>query len=55
MENGFAVQEYIQDSVRQLWNSILRNMNAFESTDAFVCYGMLLMLPLLIVSSRLLQ
>ncbi|KAJ1410326.1 Peptidase C13, legumain [Sesbania bispinosa] len=48
-------KEYLQDSVGQLWNTILSNVNTFESIDAFVCYGLLLMLPLLIVSTWLSQ
>lgn len=47
------MQEYLRDSVGQLWNTVLSNVNTFESIDAFVCYGMLLMLPVLAVSTWL--
>ena len=49
------MQERLQDSVGYLWNTILSNVNTFESIDAFVCYGLLLMLPLLVVSTWLSQ
>ncbi|KAL5067180.1 hypothetical protein RYX36_018067 [Vicia faba] len=39
--------------VGQLWNTILNQLNTFESTDTFVCYGLVSMLPLLIVSTWL--
>ncbi|XP_027353842.1 putative GPI-anchor transamidase isoform X3 [Abrus precatorius] len=42
-----------EDRGGQLWNTILSSVNTFESVDAFVCYGLLLMLPLLIVSTWL--
>ncbi|KAK7281554.1 hypothetical protein RIF29_09651 [Crotalaria pallida] len=45
--------EYQRDSVGQIRNTILSKLNTFESIDAFVCYGLLLMLPLLIVSTWL--
>lgn len=36
--------------VGQLWNTIISKVNTFESTDAFVCYGLVSMAPLLIIS-----
>ncbi|KAK7327769.1 hypothetical protein VNO77_21860 [Canavalia gladiata] len=51
--DNLNAEEYLQDSAGQLWNTILSNVNTFESIDAFVCYGLLLMLPLLIVSTWL--
>ncbi|RHN80951.1 hypothetical protein MtrunA17_Chr1g0193791 [Medicago truncatula] len=39
--------------VGQLWSTIVSKVNTFESIDSFVCYGLLSMLPLLIVSSWL--
>jgi len=36
--------------VGQLWSTIVSKVDTFESIDAFVCYGLLSMLPLLIVS-----
>ncbi|KAK7282069.1 hypothetical protein RIF29_10587 [Crotalaria pallida] len=45
--------EYQRDSVGPIRNTILSKLNTFESIDAFVCYGLLLMLPLLIVSTWL--
>ncbi|XP_057431429.1 uncharacterized protein LOC130724251 [Lotus japonicus] len=41
-----SAEEHLQDT-------ILSNVNTFESVDAFVHYGLLLMLPLLVVSSWL--
>ncbi|MCH85776.1 GPI-anchor transamidase-like protein, partial [Trifolium medium] len=37
--------------VGQLWNTILSKVNTFQSIDAFVCYGLVSMLPLLTVST----
>ncbi|KAK7304134.1 hypothetical protein RJT34_15206 [Clitoria ternatea] len=51
--NNLTAEEYLPDSFGQLWNTILGNVNTFESIDAFVCYGLLLMLPLLTVSTWL--
>ncbi|XP_027353850.1 GPI-anchor transamidase isoform X4 [Abrus precatorius] len=51
--NNLTTEEYLQDRGGQLWNTILSSVNTFESVDAFVCYGLLLMLPLLIVSTWL--
>ncbi|KAK7320149.1 hypothetical protein RJT34_04883 [Clitoria ternatea] len=51
--NNLTAEEYLPDSVGQLWNTVLGNVNTFESIDAFVCYGLLLMLPLLTVSTWL--
>ncbi|XP_019417178.1 PREDICTED: putative GPI-anchor transamidase [Lupinus angustifolius] len=45
--------EYQQDSVGQIWKTILSNVNTFENIDAVVCYGLILMLPLLVVSTWL--
>ncbi|PNY09461.1 GPI-anchor transamidase-like protein, partial [Trifolium pratense] len=39
--------------VGQLWNTILSKVNTFQSIDAFVCYGLVSMLPLLTVSTWL--
>lgn len=36
--------------VGRLWNTIISKVNTFESTDAFVCYGLVSMAPLLIIS-----
>jgi len=51
MFTGFAVQEHFRDGVGQIWRAILGN--TFESIDTFVCYGLILMLPLLIFSTWL--
>jgi len=49
METGFTTQENFH-GVGQLWNTILSKVNTFESVDAFVCYGLVSMAPLLIIS-----
>lgn len=36
--------------VGQLWNTIISKVNTFESVDAFICYGLGSMVPLLIIS-----
>ncbi|TKY73153.1 GPI-anchor transamidase [Spatholobus suberectus] len=46
--NNLTTEEYLRQSVGQLWSAILSNVNTFESIDAFVCYGLLAMLSLLI-------
>ncbi|TKY58888.1 putative GPI-anchor transamidase [Spatholobus suberectus] len=46
--NNLTAEEYLRDSVGQPWCAILSNVNTFESIDAFVCYGLLSMLSLLI-------
>ncbi|XP_020222602.1 putative GPI-anchor transamidase [Cajanus cajan] len=51
--NNLTAEDYIRDSVGQIWSAILSNVNTFESTDTFVCYGLVLMLPLLIFSTWL--
>ncbi|XP_061340527.1 uncharacterized protein LOC133287006 [Gastrolobium bilobum] len=53
--NNLSSEEYLHDSFGQLWNTVLSNVNTFESIDAFVCYGLLLMLPLLVVLTWLSQ
>ncbi|KAL5099412.1 hypothetical protein RYX36_003739 [Vicia faba] len=50
METGFTMQERF-DGVGRLWTTILNKVNTFESIDAFVCYGRVSMLPLLILST----
>eukprot|EP00256_Glycine_max_P035572 XP_006582081.1 GPI-anchor transamidase isoform X2 [Glycine max] len=51
--NNLTAEKYLQYSVGQLWSVILSNANTFESIDSLVCYGLLLMLPLLIFSTWL--
>ncbi|KAL2347380.1 hypothetical protein Fmac_001380 [Flemingia macrophylla] len=46
-------EDYVRDSVGQIWRAILSTVNTFDSIDTFVCYGMLLMLPMLIFSTWL--
>ncbi|XP_058723965.1 GPI-anchor transamidase-like isoform X2 [Vicia villosa] len=50
--NKLSTKEHFL-GVGQLWNTILNKLNTFESIDAFVCYGLVSMLPLLIVSTWL--
>ncbi|KAI4308031.1 hypothetical protein L6164_031150 [Bauhinia variegata] len=55
-EDGISNQiteEYLQGSGRYIWNAILGNADTVENVDAFVCYGLLLMLPLLLLSTWL--
>ncbi|WVZ02110.1 hypothetical protein V8G54_022916 [Vigna mungo] len=49
--NNLTAEEHFQDGVRQIWTAILGNTS--ESIDTFVCYGLILMLPLLIFSTWL--
>ncbi|KOM50674.1 putative GPI-anchor transamidase isoform X2 [Vigna umbellata] len=49
--NNLTAEEHFRDEVRQIWRSILGNTS--ESIDTFVCYGLILMLPLLIFSTWL--
>ncbi|KAK7390609.1 hypothetical protein VNO78_25921 [Psophocarpus tetragonolobus] len=51
--NNLAAEEYLRYSAGQLWSAIHNNVNIFESVDAFVCYGLLSMVPLLIFSTLL--
>ncbi|CAL5207674.1 unnamed protein product [Lathyrus oleraceus] len=51
--NKLSRKEHYFLGVGQLWNTILNKLNTFESIDAFVCYGLVSMLPLLIVSTWL--
>ncbi|XP_027908708.1 putative GPI-anchor transamidase isoform X2 [Vigna unguiculata] len=49
--NNLTAEEHFRDGVGQIWRAILGN--TFESIDTFVCYGLILMLPLLIFSTWL--
>ncbi|XP_022634209.1 putative GPI-anchor transamidase isoform X2 [Vigna radiata var. radiata] len=49
--NNLTAEEHFQDGVRQIWTAILGNTS--ESIDTFVCYGLILVLPLLIFSTWL--
>ncbi|KAL2347379.1 hypothetical protein Fmac_001379 [Flemingia macrophylla] len=51
--NNLTAEDYVRDSVGQIWRAILSTVNTFDSIDTFVCYGMLLMLPMLIFSTWL--
>ncbi|XP_004488386.1 uncharacterized protein [Cicer arietinum] len=51
-EDQLSTEEHFH-GVGQLWNTILSKVNPIESIDAFVCYGLVSMLPLLIVSAWL--
>ncbi|WJX72291.1 hypothetical protein P8452_56184 [Trifolium repens] len=50
--NKLSTEEHFH-GVGQLWNTILNKVNTFQSIDAFVCYGLVSMLPLLTVSTWL--
>ncbi|CAK8534343.1 unnamed protein product [Lathyrus sativus] len=50
--NKLSTEEHF-NGVGQLWNTILNKVNTFESIDAFVFYGLVSMLPLMIVSTWL--
>ncbi|CAJ2642014.1 unnamed protein product [Trifolium pratense] len=50
--NKLSTEEHFH-GVGQLWNTILSKVNTFQSIDAFVCYGLVSMLPLLTVSTWL--
>lgn len=51
--SDLSTEEKSLDSFGQLWNSILSKVTATENVDAFVRRGLLLMLPLLVVSTWL--
>ncbi|KAG5066583.1 hypothetical protein GLYMA_04G156000v4 [Glycine max] len=51
--NNLTAEKYLWYSVGPLWSAILSNANTSESIDTLVCYGLLLMLPLLIFSTWL--
>ncbi|XP_028753082.1 putative GPI-anchor transamidase isoform X1 [Neltuma alba] len=53
VSSNLSTKENSRHSFGQLWNSILSKSTTPENVDAFVCHSLLLMLPLLVVSTWL--